>query len=256
MNDGRITRNALNDYLANYLATERFQDYSPNGLQVEGRDTITRVCTAVTASEDIILAAIHQQADALLVHHGFFWSGEPAIICGVKRRRLQPLLQHELNLFAYHLPLDCHPVIGNNACIGRLLQVNDVKSHVAGKTPGLLWSGCLAETLTPQAFLQRCHSVFRREPQAVYANEGLIERVAWCSGAAQDFIQLAAAIGAQAYVSGEISERTYYQAKELGIHYFASGHHATERFGIQALGEHLRQRFGIQHEFLDSDNPV
>ena len=200
--------------------------------------------------------AIAQRADALLVHHGLFWSGETSVICSMKRRRIQPILQHELNVFAYHLPLDCHIELGNNACIAGLLSIKNLKQHMAGKTPGLLWSGELSEALTPSDFARFIAQKFNREPELVLADAALIKHVAWCSGAAQDFIELAFNLGAQAYLSGEISERTFYQAKELGIHYYAAGHHATERFGIQALGEHLGQQFGIAHEFLDSDNPV
>jgi dinuclear metal center YbgI/SA1388 family protein len=253
---GCITRDELRDYLATVLNTQAFHDYCPNGLQVEGRATIRRICSAVTASKDIILAAIAQQADALLVHHGLFWSGDAAVITGMKRARLQPVLQHDLNLFAYHLPLDCHLEWGNNAGIGRHLLIQSPIQHHAGKTPGLLWSGELPQVMTPEALAVECQRLFKQAPVVVTASPRTIRRIAWCSGAAQDWIEYAAELGADAYLSGEISERTYYQAKELGIHYFACGHHATERFGIQALGEHLGQQFGIEHEFLDSGNPI
>ena len=254
--DAMLTRAALADYLAGYLSIASVQDYSPNGLQVEGRAEIQRICTAVTASRAIILAAIAKQADALLVHHGFFWPGESPLVVGLKRARIAPLLQHDLNLFAYHLPLDCHHELGNNACIGRLLQITSMQQHLAGKTPGVLWSGELPQAMSLAAFKQRCQQVFQREPLVIDTEREVIKRVVWCSGAAQDFIELAAELGADVYLSGEVSERTYYQAKELGISYLACGHHATERFGIQALGQHLQQAFGLVHEFLDCDNPV
>lgn len=251
-----ITREALAFYLNDYLACSSFNDYAPNGLQVEGSTSIKRICTAVTASYDIIEKAITLNADALLVHHGYFWRGEDPVITGMKHKRIAQLIKHNLNLYAYHLPLDCHDVIGNNACLGRLLQVHDIQMHQAGKTSNLLWTGTLPAALTISQLSATLSETFMREPLCITGSTNPIQRIAWCTGAAQDFIEDAHRLGVDAYLSGEVSERTYYQAKELGIHYFACGHHATERYGIQALGEHLVEKFKIVHKFIDNENPV
>ena len=250
-----ILRDALASYLHDYLACDSFNDYAPNGIQVEGTPSIKHICTAVTASEESIRQAAAMHADALLVHHGYFWRGEDAVITGMKHRRISQLITQNMNLFAYHLPLDCHPEIGNNACLGRLLAVNSISMHKAGKTANLLWSGVLPKPLTAQQLSDAISNKLSRQPWHVSGTEKTIQRIAWCSGGAQDFIEEAALLGVDAYLSGEISERTYYQARELGIHYFGCGHHATERYGIKALGQHLSEHFGIAHHFLDSENP-
>ena len=251
-----IARDELTAYCHTLLACDNFSDYAPNGLQVEGRLTIKRICTAVTASQSIISRAAALNADALLVHHGYFWRGEDAVITGVKRRRVGQLINTDINLYAYHLPLDCHPELGNNACLGQLLGVNEIQKHRAGNTENLLWSGTLPKALTANELSAYIGHQLKREPLCVSGTEKPILRLAWCSGGAQDFIEVAHRLGVDAYLSGEISERTFYQAKELAMHYFSCGHHATERYGIQALGQHLADRFGLQHQFIDSDNPV
>lgn len=251
-----IARDELAGYLDNYLSCSQFNDYAPNGLQVEGRLKIQRICTAVTASSDVIAKACDLKADALLVHHGFFWKGESPVVVGMKQRRLSSLLQYQLNLFGYHLPLDCHLEVGNNACLGRLFNLGNIKTHTAGKTPNLVWSGTFQTPLTVADCSQRLANILQREPLCVGGREQLIQSVAWCSGGAQDFIEDAYHLGVDAYISGEISERTFYQAHELGLYYFSCGHHATERYGIQALGRHLAERFDLQHTFIDSHNPV
>lgn len=251
-----IAREELLNYLDEYLGCKNFNDYAPNGMQVEGKDTISQICTAVSASEDSIKKAVAMQADALLVHHGFFWKGEAPVITGLKRRRLGQLLTHNINLFAYHLPLDCHPDLGNNACLAELLEIKDVKMHTVAKTPNLLWSGTLNKPTPAATLADFLHDKLKREPQRISPNDKPIQRIAWCTGAAQDFIEDAQRLQVDAYLSGEIAERTYYQAQEFGIHYFACGHHASERFGIQALGQHLAARFDLRHSFIDSENPV
>jgi dinuclear metal center YbgI/SA1388 family protein len=251
-----ISRDELGDYLHDYLGCDGFSDYAPNGLQVEGNPSIHRICTAVTAAEAIIKKAGALKADALLTHHGYFWRGEAPALIGMKRRRVGQLITHNMNLFAYHLPLDCHPVVGNNACLADLLGVSNIQMHTAGKTPNLLWSGTLNHALTAASFSELISKKLKRMPLYVSGTEKRIQHVAWCSGAAQDFIEEAHLLGADAYLSGEISERTYYQAQELGLHYFSCGHHATERYGIQALGLHLSEHFALEHQFIDSDNPV
>ena len=251
-----VKRMELEHYLHDYLQVDAFQDYAPNGLQVEGKSTIHRICTAVTASLDVIQAACAYQADALLVHHGYFWKGEEPTLRGMKRARIEQLLQHKMNLFAYHLPIDCHTIIGNNACIAKKLELKNIQRYAAGKTMDLLWTGELTTPLDVHAFTRQLATVFGRMPHVISASGQDIKSIAFCSGAAQDFIENAADLAVDAYISGEISERTYYQAKELNLHYFACGHHATERDGIHALGKHLAQHFGLEHTFLDSDNPV
>lgn len=251
-----INREELADYLDELLSCSAFSDYSPNGIQVEGVAEIKRICTAVTASIDVINEAILREADALLVHHGYFWRGEEAVITGMKRQRIAKLLDCGLSLFAYHLPLDCHLFLGNNACLAQLFNVELVKQHVAGKTPNLLWSGALIKPITAMAFSRVINEKLGREPLHIAGSDKLIKTIAWCSGAAQDFIEDAYFLGVDAFLSGEVSERTYYQAKELGIHYFACGHHATERYGIQAVGSHLATKFKLEHYFIDSSNPV
>ncbi len=246
----------LSSYLHQLLSCDRYNDYAPNGMQVEGKDEIRRICTAVTASDDVINQAITWKADALLVHHGYFWRGEAPVITGMKRQRLNKLLRHDINLLAYHLPLDCHPELGNNACLAKLFDVDSVQMHRAGNTDNLLWSGRLAQTMTHTVLTDFLNKKLGRIPLSVAGNDKLISRIAWCSGGAQDFIEEANRLGADAYLSGEISERTYYQAKELGIHYYSCGHHATERYGIQALGEYLASYFKLEHLFIDSNNPV
>jgi dinuclear metal center YbgI/SA1388 family protein len=250
------TREELSLYLDQLLNCNSFNDYAPNGMQVEGKERIHKICTAVTASEEVISQAISLHADALLVHHGYFWRGEAPIITGMKRQRLYKLLSKELNLFAYHLPLDCHPELGNNACLAKLFEVDKITRHRAGSVDNLLWSGTLPQKMSAEECSEFLAKKLERLPLFIAGHDKPIIRIAWCSGGAQDFIEEAYRLGVDAYISGEVSERTYYQAKELGIHYFACGHHATERYGIQALGTHLASQFGVDHVFIDSENPV
>jgi len=251
-----IHHRALAAYLNDYLACDAFKDYAPNGLQIEGRANIQMICTAVTASLDVIQQAVALEADALLVHHGYFWRGESQPITGIKYHRIANLIKHDVNLFGYHLPLDCHLTIGNNACLGRLLRVSEIQTHAIGDTPHLLWSGRLQDGLTPEGLSQLIDKQLHRMPLHIPGTTSLIEQIAWCTGAAEDYIEHAARLGVDAFLSGEISERTYHEAQELGLHYYSVGHHASERYGIQALGQHLSERFDIQHHFIDSSNPV
>ena len=250
------TRTLLLDYLKDFLNLDQFKDYAPNGLQVEGQMEITRIRTAVTASHAVIEQACRDKASALLVHHGYFWRGEAPEICGMKRQRIAALLKHHMNLFAYHLPVDCHPELGNNACMARRLALTDISMHPIGGTSNLLWTGRLPEAMTADALGVLLNKIYKREPQCISGTSKSIQTLAFCTGGAQDLITEASALGVDAYLSGEVSERTYYQALELGLHYFACGHHATERDGIRALGEHLAMRFDVEHAFIDSDNPV
>ena len=246
-----INRTELVTYCNQYLQTELFQDYCPNGLQVEGCDTIVKIVSGVTASQELIDAAIERQADLLLVHHGFFWKGENPVLTGMKKRRLKSLLTHDINLLAYHLPLDAHKILGNNVLLADKLGL-DVEQFFAGNEIALLGN------IKPQSgaqFKQHIARVLDREPLHVEVDR-TISKVALCTGAAQSYIEQAIAVGADAFVSGEISENTWHIARENNIHYFSAGHHATERYGVQALGEHLASHFALQHEFVDILNPV
>ena len=246
----------LSDLLAytnEFLNAPAFKDYAPNGLQVQGREELRRIVTGVTASRALIEAAVAAGADALLVHHGYFWRGEDPCLTGIKRERVRRLLAADVSLIAYHLPLDAHPGLGNNARLGELLGI-EVSGALNAEGIGL--HGVLPEALSAEEFSERIARVLDRVPLHLPGGPAAIRRVGWCTGAAQDYIDQAVALGLDAYVSGEVSERTTHTAAEAGIHYFAAGHHATERYGIQALGEHLAQRFGLEHRFIDSPNPV
>lgn len=251
-----ITRQELTAYLHNFLACANFNDYAPNGLQIEGTPKIGIICTAVTASLEAIREAVKRKADALLVHHGYFWRGEDPVIEGMKRNRIAELMRHDINLLGYHLPLDCHPELGNNACLGKLFELESISSHSVKGTPDLLWTGYFSDSKSHADMLALLTEKLQRMPLHIAGNDKPVRHVAWCSGAAQDFIEQAHALGVDAYISGEVSERTFYQAQEMGIHYFSCGHHATERFGIEALGKHLATQFNLQHYFIDSHNPV
>lgn len=250
-----MDRLELVHYLDQLLTPQLFSDYAPNGLQVEGKREVLRICTAVSASYEVIEQAISLSADALLVHHGYFWKGEPSELVGMKKKRVAALLSADINLLAYHLPLDCHPTLGNNVLLANCFHAQDVLLHAVRQTPNLLASGKLS-TSTPFASY---HTLLKQslgpQVQAVQAGDHAIRHIAWCSGGAQDFIVEAAALGVDAYMSGEVSERTYYQAKELGVHYFACGHHATERGGVQALGKHLAEQFEIEQVYIEVQNP-
>lgn len=248
-----LKQKQLCDYLNQLLASQQFTDYAPNGLQVAGKSTIVRLATAVTASANVIDKAIAIKADALLVHHGYFWRGENPCLVGYKQQRIKALLQHDMNLFAYHLPLDAHAKLGNNVQLGQQLGLLNIEAVDA---QSLLWRAQLAEPLSLDAFGQQLGRQLQREPLLIAGHTQSISSIAWCTGAAQDMIEQAAELGVDAYLSGEVSERTYHSAKELRIHYIAAGHHATERYGVQALGQHLQQQFSLFHQFIDETNPV
>ncbi len=244
---------ALNNYLNTLLQPERFSDYCPNGLQVEGKQEINKIVTGVTASMALLQAARRANADAILVHHGYFWRGEALPITGIKKHRIQFLLQHDINLFAYHLPLDAHAELGNNVMLAKKLGLQITGR--AGEKEMLL----LAELKSPQplqSLVNLIETKLNRKPQVIGDLNKPIQKIALCTGAAQGYIEQAAAAGVDAYISGEISEQTVHVAIESGMSYISAGHHATERYGIQALGEHLAHKFDLQHEFIDIDNPV
>lgn len=249
-----LTRNELVAYLAELLNIDRFDDYAPNGLQVEGRHTINKIVGGVTASQALIDAARQCEADAVLVHHGFFWKGEDPCVVGIKRRRISTLLQAGINLLAYHLPLDAHEQFGNNIQLGRRLDIS-VQGHFGGASALGLY-GELKNALTATELSQKINTVLHRPPLHIAANDQPLRSIAWCTGAAQSYFESAVALGVDAFITGEASEQCAHIARETGVDFFAAGHHATERFGVQALGEHLAGQFGVAFEYIDIDNPI
>ena len=251
-----VERTELSAYLDELLQPSEFSDYCPNGLQVEGRDRIETLISGVTASQALIEAAREQNADALLVHHGYFWRNEDARVTGMKARRLRVLLASDINLFAYHLPLDAHEKFGNNVQLAECLDL-DVTGLLEPGAPETGRVGRLKEPQSAQAFAGRLEE--RLQHPVVWAGpetEDPIATVGWCTGAGQQFIEQAARQGLDAFISGEISEQTVHTARECGVHYFACGHHATERYGVQAVGRHLEEKFGLRHRFIDISNPA
>ena len=243
----------LEAYCNELLQIETFQDYCPNGLQVDaGRPEINKIVTGVTASQALIDAAIEAEADLLLVHHGYFWKGEAEPLTGIKGRRIRTLMQAKVNLLAYHLPLDAHPQLGNNAQLAELLEFPDA-TPIEG---GLVWQTELKQPLAAEELASRITKALDQQPLHIPAGDESLQHIGWCSGAAQEYIELAAELGLDAYITGEISERTAHLARELGIHFYAAGHHATERYGVQALGEHLAECLTLEHQFIDIPNPA
>ena len=245
----------LLNYSNNVLEIERFRDYCPNGLQVEGKTKIKKIVSGVTASQALIDAAIKEGADVLLVHHGYFWKGEDARIIGLKYERVRSLIESGINLLAYHLPLDAHPLYGNNAKLAEILNLNIAGSFPAGSDAVGMY-GTLKTPMSAADFSQKIASALDREPLHIGDNNEQIHTIAWCSGAAQNYIEAAAELGVDAYLTGEVSEQTVHIAREHGLHFYAAGHHATERYGVQAFAEHLASHFALNHQFIDIPNPV
>jgi dinuclear metal center YbgI/SA1388 family protein len=243
-------RDAIVDYCDERLDAAAFDDYCPNGLQVEGGDSVSRIVSGVTASQALIDAATAAGADLVLVHHGYFWRGEPSPVTGMKARRLRALLTADVNLLAYHLPLDAHPELGNNRQLGLRLGLTDCVP-----LDGLVWGCDLDAATLPETLAARLEQDLAHRPLVVGPDRP-IRRLGWCTGAAQGMIERAAAAGCDGFISGEISEQTMHQANELGITYFAAGHHATECFGVQALGQELATRFAVDHRFINLSNPA
>ena len=250
-----IQRQQLLNYLNQELNVAAIKDYCPNGLQVEGSDTIRHVVTGVTASQRLIDAAIEKGADTLLVHHGYFWKGEEPTVTGMKRRRLGSLIQHNINLIAYHLPIDVHPVWGNNAQLGALMGCSDITA-VNGITPeGVVMQGSVDTTFADLVITIE-HALGKPCVATESAQQDVVTRVAWCTGGGQSFIEQAATAGAEVFITGEVSEQTIHIAREMNIGFIAAGHHATERYGVKAVGEHLANEFGLSVDFIDIDNPA
>jgi len=251
-----LHQQTLEKYLNRILEINHFKDYCPNGLQVQGKTAIKTLITGVTASLALIEVAIEQQADAILVHHGWFWKNDDSRIVGQLHTRLKLLMNHEINLFAYHLPLDQHPQLGNNNQLAKVLAI-DVQGQSLENN--LVWYGKLNtshQKPTLGKFTHFLEKKLQRTPLVIGDLDRPIKKIAWCTGGAQGYIELAADLGADVYISGEISEQTTHAARELGITYISAGHHATERYGVQALGDHLAKEFGIVHRFIDITNPV
>jgi len=248
-----MDREELAEYLNQTLEAGNYRDYCPNGLQVEGRHRIAKLVTGVTASLALIDAAIAADADAILVHHGYFWRNEDPRVVGNRQRRLKRLLAADINLFANHLPLDMHPELGNNAQLGKLLGLEPDGRF--GEN-GLGWLGGAPGCASVGAFAERVERALHRKPQLIGDPAAPLKRVAWCTGAAQSLLADAVNAGADLYLSGEISEPTVHLARESGVAYLGCGHHATERYGVMAVGRHVAERFGIAHEFIEIDNPV
>lgn len=247
---------AIVSYTDNYLNTSRFSDYCPNGLQVEGREVVQKIATGVTASLALIEAALEWEADCLIVHHGYFWKNETAPIVGIKKRRLQALLRADMSLLAYHLPLDAHPIVGNNIQLANLLGIQVQEPLQKNTSVSIGNIGSLPAAVPVADFIQQCERVLGRKSTYVLASSGQIQRIAWCTGAAQHMIEEAVESQADLFLTGEISEQTTHIARENDVHFIAAGHHATERYGVKALGEHLASTFSLEHQFFDIDNPA
>ncbi|CAH2782883.1 MAG: GTP cyclohydrolase 1 type 2 homolog YbgI [uncultured Paraburkholderia sp.] len=248
-----MDRIELKLYLNNLLETARFKDYCPNGLQVEGQRKINKLATGVTASVAFLEAALDWNADAVLVHHGYFWRNEALQITGRKHARLKLLLANDLNLFAYHLPLDDHPEFGNNAQIGvKMGWIGDARF---GEND-FGWLATLSMPITLSHLTAEIEQTLGRAPLVFGDPDWELRRVAWCTGAAQGMFDAAISAGADVYVTGEVSESVMHTSAESGVAFVAAGHHATERFGVQAVGKHLSEQFDIEHLFIDIPNPV
>lgn len=248
-----MKRDELVSYLDELLETARFRDYCPNGLQVEGADEIGRIVAGVTACQALIDAAARRGADALLVHHGWFWRGEDGRVTGFRKKRMQTLLARDISLIAYHLPLDAHPELGNNARLAALLGWRPEGRFGEQDLGGF---GRAAAPRTLAQLQAEIAAALHRAPLAVGDPARRIERLAWCSGGGQGCFEQAVALGVDAFVTGEISEPAVHLARESGVAYLSAGHHATERPGIQALAQHIAARFGIECEFVDVENPA
>jgi len=259
----QVSTRELADWLDRTLQAAKFRDYCPNGLQVEGKATIGHIIAGVTASEALLRAAIERGADAILVHHGWFWKNEDPRVRGPRRTRLALALAHELNLFAYHLPLDAHPRFGNNAQLARVLGLEPDLAETQGTSEprtcgadGLIWLGTAPGLSTLGELAARVEQRLARAPLLIGDSGAPVRRVAWCTGAAQGGLADAIEAGADAYITGEASEPTVHLARETRTGFIGAGHHATERYGVQALGAAIAEQFGIRVDFVDIDNPV
>lgn len=251
-----VNRTDLVNYLDLLLNARLIKDYCPNGLQVEGKEEIKKVVTGVTASEALIDAAIAQNADAILVHHGYFWKGESYPIVGMKKNRIAKLIKHDISLIAYHLPIDVHGELGNNAQLGKLLGVSNIRPAQSFSPEGIIMLGDYEQVTPLTKVAQDLHQSLQREPLVSGARSLDVKTVAWCTGGGQSYIDQVAELGVDLFVTGEASEQTIHSSRELGIDFISAGHHATERYGVKSVGEHLANEFGLEVEFVDIHNPV
>ncbi len=248
-----VARVELDAYLTALLETARFQDYGPNGLQAEGKSEVHKIVSGVTASLALIDAAIAAQADAVFVHHGLFWKGHDGRLTGWLKQRVERLMAHQINLFAYHLPLDAHPLYGNNAQFGNRLGVK-ADANFGNQNLGCI--GSLDQSFSLQALSAVLQSQLQRTPTLAPGDGRLLRRIAWCTGGAQSYFEAAIAAGADVYITGEISEPQAHLAQETGVAFIACGHHASERYGAAALAQHVAEQFGLSHQFIEIDNPA
>jgi len=246
-------RNDLSRHLDSLLEPHRFKDYGPNGLQVEGREEIRHIVCGVTASLALIDAVITAKADAILVHHGLFWRGQDGRVTGWMKQRLARLLAHEINLFAYHLPLDAHPSLGNNAQLGTQFGWR-ADARFGDQDLGFI--GPIAAPQSLESLTAQMSGILGRNLVSVPGDGRPLRRVAWCTGGAQGYFEAAIAAGADVFVTGEISEPQAHYAAETGVAFVAAGHHATERYGVQAVAAQLAAELGVTQQFIDITNPA
>ncbi len=245
-----VNRQDLVNYCADYLSVDKFKDYCPNGLQVEGCEEITHIISGVSANLALIEQAIDEKADALFVHHGFFWKNEDAKIIGIKRKRIAALIANNINLFGYHLPLDAHIKVGNNIQLAKKLAIRNPTP--IGDT--LVWQGEIDMSLSQ--FGQSVESTLKRKPLIFGDDNKQLKRIAWCTGGAQSYIDHAIDVNADIFLTGEVSEQIPAISQENDIAFISAGHHATERYGVQSLCQHLSDKFDLKHQFIDIDNQV
>ena len=243
-------------YLDDLLRPQLFRDYCPNGLQIEGKKQVNKVITGVTASQALIDAAIAKGADAIFVHHGYFWKNESPNITAMKRNRIKALLSNDINLYAYHLPLDAHPTLGNNAQLAARLGISGNEPLQPGKELSVVRRGDFPQPRSLSELKHLIEQQLHRTPLIEASGPEQINSVAWCTGGGQGYIELAAEAGIDVFITGEASEQTIHTAREMGLHFIAAGHHATERYGAMAVGEHLAAELDLAVEFVDIDNPV
>lgn len=250
-----VSTQALVEYINGLLKPELFKDYGPNGLQVQGQPNINKIVTGVSCNQALIDKAIEQKANAILVHHGIFWKSTPSPITGVQYQRIKPLIEHGINLLAYHLPLDAHPTLGNNARLGHLLDLTIDRFVDFDRIPGLCAIGHLQKPMSGAAFAEKLEKTLNHKPLHIACDKP-ISTIAWCTGAAQNYLSEAMGLSVDAYLTGEYSLATIELANELDMHFYAAGHHATERGGVIALGDDIAQKFNIDVDFVDIVNPA
>ena len=252
-----VSRTELMQYLNTLLSPSEFNDYCENGLQVEGADSIATIVTGVTACQALLDKAVELNADAVLVHHGYFWKGEPQSLVGMKGKRIRTLIKNDINLIGYHLPLDVHSEFGNNAQLAKLLDIEITGGLEPGNPNSVGLVGQFDQPVSAEQLSERLASVLNREPLHIgFESDAPISKVAWCTGSAHSYLPKALSLGVDAFITGEISEPVVHTAREEGIHFYSAGHHATERYGVKSLGEHLALHYGVKHHFVDIDNPV